>query len=774
METKAQAAEALLARASGKVALGHAIRAAELYMIAAGETSNKAHASRLRNKCQEMIALAEKLKIWQTPALSSSHSDILLAASRLHDNYFPPWDGDPDDVEFELPPGSELYTDDAPFTLSKTQAGNFAGWTRPAELFGLGPDRDTSQDEEVMMQLHGHCDLVQDITTDCSVVASLSAAAKVMVGPHAVLSTILYPFDHVEGRPRLSRSGKPSKSLPTMACSIGEGVSERTDLWVLTGWIPEQLFLQVEELDFDETWERVKAAHESRDVVVTLGTGRISAEEERLMGLIGEHDYAVEDIESSDGITRKLLIKNPWRDAPLIVGTGGAKSQGRCGRDNTTWITLEDVAQHFETMYLNWNPDLFCCRQDHHFTWEMPPRYLATSLVKNPQYALSSASGGSVWVLVSRHFADAELEIARSRRGSLAAVAQQLGFMSILVFDNGGKTAHVSGSETYRGPYVDCPQTLARLEASPGRRYTIVVDQHELPLPSYTLTLTLFSNSSLEVKPAEERMSHSEERTGCWNRRNAGGNSSRATYHRNPQYKLMTTKHTPISILLSTDNREVQVHIDVVWARGERVTTVRVKDLVFSSGEYRRGCALANISTLEPGAYTLVCSTFEAGQMATFAVRVSSMSPVALDRLPAASAGRLRTPLTTFEPVRGEGGARAPLKALWLTRASISVHNVLLPDAANGARHASSLLLRVSVVLGWGPDQVTVAASGEGQYRQPTADLRTGDFDLEPGRVNREGMWLVIECIGSHQALWAVDGEILSESPIHIGVWESM
>ncbi|PHH72188.1 hypothetical protein CDD80_4717 [Ophiocordyceps camponoti-rufipedis] len=650
MERRAQAAEASFARSSGRIALEHAIRAAELYMKAAGETSDKAQATHLRSKCQELIALAEKLKKRQETATTPPQSDILLGVLRLHGNDFPPWHGDPDDDEFELNPGSQYYTDEAPFTLSATQAQNFKAWTRPAELFGLAPDRDKSLDEDILMQVHEHCDLVQDITTDCSVVASLSAAAKVMVGPHAVC------------------------------------------------------------------------------------TGRISAEEERLMGLIGEHDYAVEDLHSPDGNTRKLLIKNPWRDAPLIVGTGGPDT----GRDNTTWITLEDVAQHFETMYLNWNPSLFNCRQDHHLTWELPPNYLATSLVKNPQYSLSSSTGGSIWILVGRHFVDAELEIARSRRGSLAAVARQLGFMSILVFDNGGKRAHVSGPEIYRGPYVDSPQTLARLEASPGKRYTIVIDQHELPLPSYSLTLTLFSNSPLEVKLAEERMHHNLERTGAWSRRNAGGNSSKATYYRNPQYKLVASRSTPVSILLSTDNREVQVHVDVVWARGQRVTSIRVKDLVFSSGEYHRGCAMATIPMLESGTYTLVCSTFDAGQTAAFAIQVSSMSPLSLDPLPAEAAGRLRTTLGTFNPVRGEGGARASLTASWLTRASISVYNVQLPDAANGARHASSVLLRVSVVQGWGSEQVTVAISGDGQFREPTTDLRTGDFDMEPDKVQRE------------------------------------
>ncbi|KAM4055400.1 calpain family cysteine protease [Hirsutella rhossiliensis] len=788
-------------------------------MAAAGEASTKAHAARLRRRCHELIVYAEKLKSQQaTLSQFIVQPGILVRASRLHGNDFPPWTAEPHDAEFELRPGADLYTDAATFTLSATQADNFAAWTRPAKLFGLDPGRDKTKDEDVMMQLSDCCDLVQDITTDCSVVASLSAAAKVLVGRHAVLSSVMYPFDHVKGRPRLSASGKYVLRMNFNGCARRVVVDDRlpasrtdrtlfvvdrrnpcllwpallekaylkvrggydfpgsnsgTDLWVLTGWIPEQLFLQREDLDVDETWARVKAAHESHDVVVTLGTGRISAEEERLMGLIGEHDYAVEDLSLSDGGARRLLIKNPWCDAPLVMGTERLEPRGS-NVHNTTWMALEDVAQHFESMYLNWNPGLFSHRQDHHFAWEMPPKNLCASLVRNPQYTLVSTAKGPVWVLVSRHFVDAELDIARKRRGSMAAVASELGFMSILVFENQGNRVQVSGGESYRGPYVDSLQTLARLEAGPRQRFTIVVDQQELPLASYTFTVSFFSHAPLEIKAAEEKMSQFQEQSGSWSRRTAGGSSSCSTYYQNPQYRLSISKSTPLSVLLSTDNRDVHVHVDLVWARGGRVTALRARNLVASSGEYRRGCAMAEVLTLEPGHYTLVCSTFEAGQLAAFAVRVSSMAPVTLDALPANAAGMLRTPLTTLNLAQGGGKRRAPLKASWLTRASVSIHGILLPDAEDGGRQASSLLIRVSVVHGRGPEQVTIAASGEGQFLEPAADLRTADFDMEPARIHREGLWLVIECIGSHHVVWAIDGEILSDSPVQVGAWEPL
>ncbi|KJZ75993.1 hypothetical protein HIM_04449 [Hirsutella minnesotensis 3608] len=816
MERKAQDVEALMAQATGKTALGHAIRAAELYMAAVAETADKTHASRLRRKCRDLILYAERLKGQHGLVPDSSLSALLRDSSRLHGNDFPPWTSQPDDDEFELLSGAALFLDDAVFTLSATQAENFASWTRPAELFNLDPKRDKTLDEEVMMQLTDRCDLVQDITTDCSVVASLSAAAKVLTGPRAVLSSIIYPFDHVRRRPKVSASGKYVLRMNFNGCTRRVVIDDRlpasctdrnlfvvdrgnpcllwpallekaylkvrggydfpgsnsgTDLWVLTGWIPEQIFLQREDVDINETWARVKAAHESHDVVMTLGTGRISAEEERFMGLIGEHDYAVEDLDVCVSGARRVLVKNPWCDAPLVLEAGKPGSPSSAG-DNTTWVALEDVVQHFESMYLNWNPALFPHRQDRHVKWSIPGKTLSESLVRNPQYAFSSRAQGPAWILVSRHFMDAELDIARNRRGSMASVSRQLGFMSILVFENKGLRAQVKGGENYRGPYVDSPQTLARLCLSAGRQYTVVVDQQELPLDTYTFTFSFFSHTPLEISDAAEEMLYFEEKSGSWTRRSAGGNSSCTTYCQNPQFRLSVGSSTPLSILLSTDDRDVHVHVDLVWAHGERAMSLRGKDVIASSGEYRRGCAVIDLPSLEPGLYTMICSTFVAGQTAAFTVRVSSMTPVSMDLLPANAAGMLRTPLSAFMLTCREERRRAPLQASWLTRASLFIRTSSSADCVDRTRPPSSTLLRISVVLGWGSEQINIATSGGGQFLEPATGVQTPNFDIEPARIQRGGMWIVVESIGSYHQAETINGEILSDSPIHVGPWE--
>lgn len=82
------------------------------------------------------------------------------------------------------------YSDDTPFVLSETQKSTFSGWMRPREIFripetDLKPDDDAALDE-LLMSTSQNIDLVQDVTTDCSVVAGLSAAVEILTGKHSV------------------------------------------------------------------------------------------------------------------------------------------------------------------------------------------------------------------------------------------------------------------------------------------------------------------------------------------------------------------------------------------------------------------------------------------------------------------------------------------------------------------------------------------------------------------------------------------------------------
>ena len=68
---------------------------------------------------------------------------------------------------------SNLHSDNLDFPLSALQLEVFEAWRRPKELLGKSH---TVPAYRPTMLAHGPIDLVQDVTTDCSVVASLCAA----------------------------------------------------------------------------------------------------------------------------------------------------------------------------------------------------------------------------------------------------------------------------------------------------------------------------------------------------------------------------------------------------------------------------------------------------------------------------------------------------------------------------------------------------------------------------------------------------------------------
>jgi hypothetical protein len=75
-------------------------------------------------------------------------------------------------------------SDDAVYSLSPAQNEYFDTWTRPKDLFKGQQETDGNAPD--FMTLDPGIDLVQDVTTDCSVVAGLSAAMDILTGKEAV------------------------------------------------------------------------------------------------------------------------------------------------------------------------------------------------------------------------------------------------------------------------------------------------------------------------------------------------------------------------------------------------------------------------------------------------------------------------------------------------------------------------------------------------------------------------------------------------------------
>lgn len=593
------------------------------------------------------------------------------------------------------------------------------------------------------------------------------------------------------------------------------GSNSCTDLWVLTGWVPEQLFLQryassvhfptpsgpsgdrdrevriltgsSDALDLDQEWEYIVEAFAQGNVIVTLGTGRISPTEEEATGLVGEHDYAVLELGSGPD-RRQLLVKNPWRSGETWRELGStnlasstiSESNGPAhlhDQTGTFWMNLADVTQHFESIYLNWNPALFRHRQDHHFVWNLSPREnMSATVIDNPQFSMVAGADGWVWILLARHFTDEEMVFVRQRTNTPGTQVESniMGFISLYVFDNAGKRVQKLSRPILNGPFVDSPQTLVKFKAEKKKTYTVVPVHDQLPLQSCSFTLSFFANQDLAVGPAEDAMLHYSEISSAWTRRTAGGNSGSTTYGSNPQFSIEVSAHTPLSLLLASDDKDIALHIDLVWADGRRVgPSLAQQDVLADSGPYVLGCALLDVPSVDPGIYTAVCSAFDAGQVAGFSLRIGSTTPHVVKAVPAEGAGRLRTQLTPFIFAENETALRARLSVGRQTKMCASVRSTTAPVVPHELPRRSSTLLRISLVCGRGPSEQVLAVSERGQFTEPTAGLRTPDVDVEV-EMAVGGVWVVVERVGGNWRQETFQVEILGEEPVDVGRWESI
>ena len=219
--------------------------------------------------------------------LTTREKIILLRSSKLNGSVFPQWTGNPKDSEFNRPSSSAVFTDETTFPLSKAQSEIFLCWRRLSGTFvGAHP-----LSESWPRTLMGNkSDFVQDITTDCSVVASLCAITSRSEQGHSdIMACIFHPYNYQLRQPTASANGKYifrlyfngqyrkvtiDDRLPVSRTSRTLHVIDRkqpkllwpalvekaylktrggydfpgsnsgTDIWILTGWIPEQLFLQ--------------------------------------------------------------------------------------------------------------------------------------------------------------------------------------------------------------------------------------------------------------------------------------------------------------------------------------------------------------------------------------------------------------------------------------------------------------------------------------------------------------------------------------------------
>lgn len=717
------------------------------------------------------------------------------------------------------------------------------------------------------MQTHRDIDLVQDAATDCSVVASLCAGvARQKRGHTSLMPSILYPYDFENHRPQMSRNGKYvvrlnfngcfrkvviDDRIPTSSTSRVIHVVDRnnpgllwptllekaylkvrggydfpgsnsaTDLWILSGWIPEQVFLQADELEPDRFWKRIMNGFSYGDVMITMGTGKMSSKTERAIGLAGEHDYAVLDVREVEG-QRLLLIKNPW-----VEGTswrGRFKSAPKTNYSNekesgdllvqledeepvnsprdllnvddqltpgTFWMDLDNVLQHFESIYLNWNPGLFSYRQDIHFGWDLSVpangiernRGTHASFRHNPQFTVTTAKRESVWFLLWRHFKNSVPEDATPE--DIESGRQYIdlnGHITLIVFSSKGRRVLLSERHLQKGWFVDSPQTLLKLEdCEPGEVYTVVPLEQGLPDTEHHFTLSAFSNSQMKLAEASARHSNATEIVSSWTKDTAGGNAQQPTYCDNPQFTVTVPYKSNVSLLVETCDAQLNIHVKLLHSGGKRMFRVSSKDIIVDSKEYRPNCCLAEVEELDPGKYTVICSTFEPQQLGHFMLRIESSQRVGIEQLPREGAGRIRQELGAAAFKHGGSKIAAPMVLKRLVNLyAIARH--LNTQGANGvtSRRTNHSHIRLSMELGRGPQRPILMTSNGGEYSDSAGAVRTEPLDISQDMIFRYGYrecWIVLDRMyvstEAQEERFAVELFVDQPGAVEVGVWRA-
>ncbi|KAJ2397728.1 cysteine protease [Coemansia sp. RSA 2603] len=616
--------------------------------------------------------------------LAPDETDVVRHTSRINGLTFLPWLTNDIDETFVL---DEHYTDkDGLPSLSSKQQRKLWRWRRASQLYNT---------PQVFGQI-GCEHIVQETVTDCSFVAALCVSVEYERRfRRQVISRHLYPRNS-SGVPLFNPSGKYMAKLfvnglwrrvviddllPTaeggrLLCTystvndIGPSLMEKaflkvmggydfpgsnssTDLHVLTGWIPEHVFIQDEAFNAERTWRRMCSGTRNGDVMVTIATGEMSTGAASALGLVPAHAYAVLDIREACG-HRLLKVKNPWSSlrwtgcfshtdhaswTPKLMQQlcydPVAESED-CG---LFWIDYDSVCQRFDAIHLNWNPQVFAHATATHLEWplESGPRQALYDFSTNPQYTLNVGSLNDatdtdsrplVWILLSKHLLKTE---------------ENTDFIALHVY-NGSRRIYEPRSAMRIGEYVNTTHVLMQFSAEPETSYTLVLAQRNKTKSLY-FTLRAFCDAPLQMAAAPTPI-FKEIIQSQWGSSSAGGNTASSRYLDNPQYRLTAgsgSSNTRFSGMLTLEAAQKYPVNLRVFRTGFLVTRVLEVNTVANSGKYRTQFCSCSLDDIEAGSYTVVVSTFEPFMFSRFKLSVELDTEFTLTPIPREGAGmRLR------------------------------------------------------------------------------------------------------------------------------------
>ncbi|RNF16506.1 calpain protease-like protein [Trypanosoma conorhini] len=146
------------------------------------------------------------------------------------------------------------------------------------------------------------------------------------------------------------------------------GSSSSSDLYKLSGWLPDRVSLESKDLDPELQWTRLSRRHGDGSLLMTASTAALPEAEERRLRLVSSHAYAVLALREVGG-ERLLQLKNPWgreswagayslsdKRAAARALLAQLQYTKALAEQGVFWITWGDLCAHFSRCCLSWNP----------------------------------------------------------------------------------------------------------------------------------------------------------------------------------------------------------------------------------------------------------------------------------------------------------------------------------------------------------------------------------------------------------------------------------